>query len=74
MVLSVLEALAALRIYPRRYFYPSVNTLSHIMSYEPCPISEDLAQRILCLPLYYQLQDAEIDTICSVIEERMRPQ
>ena len=37
---------------PRRYFYPSLNTLPYVNN-QNMPISEDISKRILCLPLYF---------------------
>lgn len=54
-------------IFPRRYFYPSVNTFSRLVPYTPMPISENIASRILCLPLYYTLSEEDIDRIVSYI-------
>lgn len=54
-------------IYPRRYFWPSVNTFSRIVPYVPMPVSEDIASRILCLPLYYTLSEEDIQRIIDVI-------
>ena len=57
-------------IYPRRYFYPSLNNLLNIMDYQKCPVSESLSKRILCLPLYKNLQNQEIDKIAKLIMSR----
>lgn len=54
-------------IFPRRYFYPSVNTFTRLVPYTPMPISEDIASRILCLPLYYTLSEEDIYRIVSCI-------
>lgn len=59
--------LAENNIFTRRYFYPSLNTLSYIDSPGSCPISEDLSQRILCLPLYYDLEVSVVNEICDEI-------
>jgi dTDP-4-amino-4,6-dideoxygalactose transaminase len=53
-------------IYPRRYFYPSLNTISFVNG-EHCPISEDIAKRILCLPLFDSLSLEHIDFIIKII-------
>lgn len=53
-------------IFPRRYFFPSVNTFSKVLSYKSCPISEDISTRILCLPLYYELTLKQMDLIISI--------
>ncbi len=53
-------------IFPRRYFYPSLNQIQYT-SGESCPISEDIAQRILCLPLYVDLEPDSVDKICNIL-------
>jgi len=68
-LLRVTEALAKEQIYPRRYFYPSVNTFSKIMPYQPTPIAEDIARRILCLPHYFRLELFDMERICECIRE-----
>ena len=54
-------------VFPRRYFYPSVNTYTKVVSYQSCPISEDISKRILCLPLYLDLSEDEILKIIALI-------
>lgn len=56
-------------IFPRRYFYPSVNTFTKLLPYTPMPVSEDIASRILCLPLYYTLAEEDILRIISIVLE-----
>lgn len=63
----VIERLNNMSIYPRRYFYPALNTVKVIAPYERFPVAEDLASRILCLPLYHSLAIADIEKICSII-------
>ena len=49
-----LEELNKEKIFPRRYFYPSLNTIPFINEINlksQMPISEDIAPRRLCLPL-----------------------
>lgn len=65
-LLTVFEKLAQKNIFPRRYFYPSLNALP-FLPYTPCSISEDIASRIACLPLYPQLSEQEIEKICQII-------
>lgn len=67
LLLKVLEKLSQKGIFPRRYFYPSVNTYSKIVPYNELPFSEDISKRILCLPLYYTLELSKIDEICTII-------
>lgn len=54
-------------IFPRRYFYPSLNTLPFLKASEPCPNSESVASRILCLPLSHCITDEEISKVCKII-------
>lgn len=53
-------------IYPRRYFYPSLDELEYVENQE-APTANDIAKRILCLPLYHDLRNEEIDKICGII-------
>lgn len=39
-------------IFPRRYFYPSLNKLPYL-EYQNSIIAEDISSRVLCLPLYF---------------------
>lgn len=66
-LLQVEEELKKENIFPRRYFYPSVNTYTEIVKYQSCPISEDISQRIMCLPLYYNLSQSQITSIANII-------
>ncbi|MEZ9627825.1 DegT/DnrJ/EryC1/StrS family aminotransferase [Aliivibrio fischeri] len=66
-MIKVESALNAVSIYPRRYFSPSLNNLTHIVKYQNMPISESISKRILCLPLYHSLTSSDIDRICDVI-------
>lgn len=53
-------------IQTRRYFFPSLNTLDYV-KYSPCPISEDIAKRICCLPIYHELTNEEQELIIDLI-------
>jgi dTDP-4-amino-4,6-dideoxygalactose transaminase len=66
-LLAAIEKLNRENIFPRRYFYPSLNTLPYIENKQDCPISEDISVRILCLPLYPGLDEAIVKKICEVI-------
>ena len=66
-LLKVQAKLNANHIFPRRYFYPSVNTFSRLVPYTPMPVSEDIASRILCLPLYYTISEQDIQRIIDII-------
>ena len=53
-------------IFPRRYFYPSLNTVKFSRQANMI-ISEDVVKRILCLPLYDSLKINELEKIVSLI-------
>lgn len=61
-----IAALNKFNIYPRRYFFPSLDTLNYVNS-APCIISRDIASRILCLPLYHDLSIEEADYIARLL-------
>ena len=67
-LLEVEKNLNMNNIFPRRYFYPSVNTYTKILEYQECPISEDISKRILCLPLYNNLKNNEMINIIKLIK------
>ena len=66
-LLRVFEALNKEDIYPRRYFYPSLNKLPYLEKYQACPISEDICSRIACLPLYPDLSKESVLRNCEII-------
>ena len=68
-LLAVFEALNQEGIFPRRYFYPSLNRLPYLKNYQVCPISEDISSRVACLPLYPDLKDECIIKICRIIKK-----
>jgi dTDP-4-amino-4,6-dideoxygalactose transaminase len=63
----VSEKLNKHNIYPRRYFYPALNTIKAISVNDRFPVAEDLASRILCLPLFYALKKTDISYICNLM-------
>jgi len=71
---KLLQAVTLLQengITPRRYFYPSLNTLVYV-DYKEMKVSEDVSKRVLCLPLYFDLTTADIDLITSLIIQSQR--
>ncbi|WP_294958208.1 DegT/DnrJ/EryC1/StrS family aminotransferase [uncultured Flavobacterium sp.] len=57
-------------IFPRRYFYPSLNTIQYTKGAE-MPISESVASRIMCLPLYVGLKVEELEKIVLLINTHL---
>jgi dTDP-4-amino-4,6-dideoxygalactose transaminase len=68
MLLKVLAVLEKEDIYPRRYFYPSLSSLDYVEG-EEMPISDNIASRILCLPLYHTLEKTDINRICDILAQ-----
>ena len=68
-LLRVADALKGQGISPRRYFFPSLNTLPFSVGHQPCPVSEDVSLRVLCLPLYPDLAEADADRIAGIVNE-----
>ncbi len=63
---AVLSKLQEASIFPRRYFYPSLNQLPYVNG-ESCPVSEDISEKILCLPLYVDLSADDLNLISEII-------
>lgn len=66
LMMKVKEALDLEEIFTRRYFYPSLSKVNFVES-QSTPVSDDIANRILCLPMYFGLTDLEIEMICRKI-------
>jgi len=74
LLFSVEKELNKKNIYPRRYFFPSLNTCREIVRYNPMPISESISKRILCLPLYRNLTFSDMERIVGgVLKVVSRP-
>jgi dTDP-4-amino-4,6-dideoxygalactose transaminase len=56
-------------IFPRRYFYPSLDTLTYLESTQVMPVSRDIASRIMCLPLYPSLTRNHKEKIIAYVKE-----
>ena len=66
VLLKVQSALNQEKIFPRRYFYPSLNTIDYTKG-TSMPISKSRASRVLCLPLAYGMQETDLNKICEII-------
>ena len=73
-MMQIRQALINNGIMPRRYFYPSLNTLKYLPSKlkQNCPLSESIAARVLCLPLYFNIKVKDVREICKIIKKEMR--
>ncbi|TWO34388.1 DegT/DnrJ/EryC1/StrS family aminotransferase [Seonamhaeicola sediminis] len=66
-LLKVVKALNAADIFPRRYFYPSLDNLPYIKN-QHCEISNRIGSSILCLPLYHDLIEKQQIRIVELIK------
>ncbi len=61
------EALESEKIFPRRYFYPSLSSLPYVTKINT-PISDAIASSILCIPLFHHLPKEMQEKIASIIK------
>ena len=54
------------QVFPRRYFYPSLDTLDYI-SRQNTPVARNIASRILCLPMSYHYSEEDLELVCRII-------
>ncbi len=71
---EVFEKLKEHNIIARKYFYPLVNAFECYKGYatsgkEKTPVADYIASRVLTLPLYADLDLADVDKICNIILE-----
>lgn len=66
-LLYVVERMKEESIYPRRYFYPSVNSFYKVVRYKKSEISEAVSKKILCLPSFFGLSESYALCIISCI-------
>jgi dTDP-4-amino-4,6-dideoxygalactose transaminase len=60
----VKASLEAGGVLTRRYFFPSLNRLPYVKQV-PMPVSDDLAARVLCLPLFAGMTTAQVDRVAG---------
>lgn len=65
-LLRIKEELNKNGINPRRYFFPSLDSVYYVTSQKK-PTSHIIASRILCLPMYTSLTETNLHTICSIL-------
>lgn len=67
MALKYFGALKRREVFARRYFYPSLAAVLPYLPPKKMPVTDDIARRVLCLPLYHDLSIEEVDMICRLI-------
>ena len=73
---EVYELLKENNIFARRYFYPLISTFepyNKLESSNPTNliVATRVAEEVLCLPIYVELEDSDIIFICSIIRESL---
>lgn len=66
MLIHVKGLMNMQEIFPRRYFYPSLNNLP----YSNCHVfalAENISKRVLCLPLYFGLTNEQVKSIIRLL-------
>lgn len=67
LLLKLRSELDKAEIYTRRYFYPSLASALPYLDKVQMPITEDISKRVLCLPLFSDLTNEEVELICRII-------
>jgi dTDP-4-amino-4,6-dideoxygalactose transaminase len=68
---KVQNALNQNKIFPRRYFYPSLDSLSYIEPKQYCPNAREISKKVLCLPFYPQMTEQEQNRVLKIIKENL---
>ncbi|MDC1150361.1 DegT/DnrJ/EryC1/StrS family aminotransferase [Gammaproteobacteria bacterium] len=72
-LLKIQKVLNADNIFPRRYFYPSLDTLDFLTDSDSiCPFSQDISSRILCLPISAELEINDQKRIIEHIKTNLK--
>jgi dTDP-4-amino-4,6-dideoxygalactose transaminase len=70
-LLKVIKALNENQIMPRRYFYPSLNSLDYVTNNLENDYATDVSKRVLCLPLYPDLANEQVRFITDCIRSQI---
>lgn len=68
-LLAVRSALEAHGVFARRYFWPALHTLPQFGAPQSCPVALAVSQRMLCLPLYAELDLDDAARIAGIVAE-----
>lgn len=66
ITIQVKKKLEDYKIFPRRYFFPSLTSLDYVQGI--APIADDISGRILCLPIYHDLKKEEQDLVVRILK------
>lgn len=69
MLIELKKRLNEMNIHPRRYFYPSLNTVSSLSGKKQhVEVSEGIAARILCLPIFPEMEQGVQKELIAQVE------
>jgi len=71
IMMEVKRALEMNNVFARRYFYPSLNRLPYIDACH-CPVSEEISEKVLCLPISQELKDTDVRKITDIIKIQLK--
>jgi dTDP-4-amino-4,6-dideoxygalactose transaminase len=64
---DLVAALAAVGVQARHYYRPALHRTPAFRSGVRLPVTESLADRMICVPVYDDASPAEIDELCSLV-------
>jgi dTDP-4-amino-4,6-dideoxygalactose transaminase len=67
LLLKCMSQLNAHQIFSRRYFYPSLGSSLPYVEKQNFKIADEIANRVLCLPLFFDLTIEEVDLISRIL-------
>lgn len=70
LLIDVLKCLKLNQIYPRRYFFPDLTTLPYVDN-EEVPIASSVSMRILCVPIYHNLELNDQKKVVKLILDKV---
>lgn len=62
-----IKTLEGAKVHPRRYFFPALSRSLPYVEIRDLPVTDEVCQRVLCLPLYDTLSIEEIDLISRLM-------
>lgn len=67
IMLNVIEQMQKQEIFPRRYFYPTLSSLEYVPKRHQTPIADQISKRVICLPLFHQISEEEVEKVAKAI-------
>jgi len=66
-LLDTKKVLEKNKVFCRRYFYPSLNTLDYTNQNESCEVAEQVAKTVLIIPLFDTLEERDMELIINLL-------